>query len=63
MVIFWQFKILSLRFFDGDQISIAEFIEYFTTDPRVRQAKAAASAVRASLDILQLQERGENEVY
>ncbi len=35
-------------------MSIPEFLEFFTTPPQMRMAKAATAAVRMSLDLLQL---------
>jgi hypothetical protein len=47
-------QLLALRFFDGQCVSVAEFLNFFTTPAATRQAKAAASAVRMSLDLLDL---------
>lgn len=47
-------QLLALRFFDGTSVSVAEFLTFFTTPAATRQAKAAASAVRMSLDLLDL---------
>eukprot|EP01041_Mallomonas_annulata_P009174 gene9174-19007_t len=48
-------QILSLRFFDGTMVSIAEFLDFFMSSQEVRKAKAATGAVRASLNMLQLE--------
>jgi hypothetical protein len=49
-------QIVSLRFFDGLSVSIPEFIDFFVTPEPVRIARAAASAVRTSLDLLHLEQ-------
>lgn len=44
-----------MRFSDGSgNVSIPEFLEFFTTPGAIRAAKAATAAVRMSLDLLQL---------
>jgi hypothetical protein len=44
-----------MRFDDGHgSVSIPEFIDFFVTPPSIRNAKAAASAVRMSLDLFSL---------
>lgn len=49
------FQVIALRFSDGAGfVSIPEFLEFFTTPPQMRIAKAATAAVRMSLDLLQL---------
>ena len=45
---------ISLRFYDGSMVSVPEFIDYFMLTSEVRSVKAAASAVRVSLELLQL---------
>ena len=45
---------LSLKFFDGNVVSVPEFLDFFTSDAQARTARAATSAVRVSLDMLQL---------
>jgi hypothetical protein len=47
-------QLIALRFFDGSSVSVAEFLNFFTTPAATRQAKAAAAAVRMSLDLLDL---------
>lgn len=50
-------QILSMRFSDGQgAVSIPEFLEFFTTPAQIRMARAATSAVRMSLDLLQLKD-------
>jgi hypothetical protein len=48
--------VLALRFFDGDSVSIPEFLEFFISSPAVRRAKASASAVRVGLNLFQLEQ-------
>jgi hypothetical protein len=44
-----------MRFGDGmGFVSIPEFLDFFTTPLQVRVARAATSAVRMSLDLLQM---------
>ncbi len=51
-----------MRFSDGQgTVSIPEYLEFFTTPAQVRMAKAATSAVRMSLDLLQLKDDEEDE--
>lgn len=46
---------VAVRFDDGyGSVSIPEFLEFFLMPPTARTAKAAASAVRMSLDLLSL---------
>ena len=50
------FQVISIRFGNGyGSVSVPDFLEYFTTPPQVRVAKASTSAVRMSLDLLQLE--------
>lgn len=46
---------LAWRFFDGASVSVPDFLYFFTTPVAVREAKAAAAAVRMSLDLLNLE--------
>lgn len=47
---------ISIRFGNGyGSVSVPDFLEYFTTPPQIRVAKASTSAVRMSLDLLQLE--------
>eukprot|EP01031_Cornospumella_fuschlensis_P047995 gene47995-58791_t len=49
--------LLSLRFDDGyGQISVVDFLDFFSTPVEVRTAKCAANAVRMSLDLLEINE-------
>jgi hypothetical protein len=48
-------QILSFRFYDGSTVSVPEFIDFFTSSSSSRAAKSAAAAVRASLNMLQLE--------
>ena len=49
-------QVISIRFGNGyGSVSVPDFLEYFTTPPQVRVAKASTSAVRMSLDLLQLE--------
>src|SRR4051812_26419239 len=51
-----------MRFSDGvGAVSIPEFLEFFTTSPQIRMAKAASAAVRMSLDLLQLDDGDDEE--
>lgn len=46
---------VSMRFLEeNNNVSVAEFLEYFSSPSVVRQAKAATAAVRMSLDYLQI---------
>lgn len=48
-------QIIALRFGDGSGfVAVPEFLEFFTTPSHIRLAKSATSAVRMSLDLLQL---------
>jgi hypothetical protein len=47
-------QIISLRFSDGTMVSVVEFLEFFCSAPSARNARAAATAVRLSLSVLQL---------
>ena len=46
---------LSLRFSDGDAVSVPEFLEFLVSPPAVRRARASASAVRVGLSLFELQ--------
>eukprot|EP01038_Epipyxis_sp_PR26KG_P011246 gene11246-15090_t len=49
-------QVLSLRFGDGfGSVNIPEFLEFFTTPVQIRTAKSAISAVRMSLEYLQME--------
>ena len=47
-------QIIAFRFFDGTSVSVSEFLNFFSTPAAIREAKAAAAAVRMSLDLLAL---------
>lgn len=49
-------QILSLRFYDGETVSVPEFIDFFTQSTSSRLARSAAAAVRANLNMLQFEE-------
>lgn len=49
-------QILSLRFYDGQTVCVPEFIDFFTQCTNSRVARSAAAAVRASLNLLQLED-------
>jgi len=53
-------QVLSLRFYDGSTVSVPEFIDFFTCSSSTRVAKSAAAAVRASLNMLQLEAPKDN---
>lgn len=48
-------QVLALRFYDGSTVCVPEFIDFFTSSASTRVARAAAAAVRVSLNILQLE--------
>jgi hypothetical protein len=50
-------QVISLRFFDGDGVSVPEFIDFFMSPRAVREARIASSAVRMSLNLLQMEHR------
>lgn len=53
---------ISLRFFDGNsEICISDFLDFFLTPLGVRRAKAAASAVRGSMRMLEWADDEEDE--
>lgn len=49
---------LSMRFSDGDAVSVPEFLEFVVSPPAVRRARASASAVRVGLSLFELQTDG-----
>ena len=55
-----QPQVLSLRFYDGSAVSVSEFLEFFSLSEAARTAKAAAAAVRLSLNALEIE--GVNKV-
>lgn len=48
--------LLAIRFFDGELVSIPDFLEFFISTPTSRRAKASAAAVRVGLNLLELQQ-------
>ena len=56
-------QVVAMRFDDGTgSVCIPEFLEFFSSTPQMRVARASASAVRLSFDMIQIEEQA-NRVY
>ena len=55
-------QILALRFYDGSTVIVPEFIDFFTMSSATRIARSAASAVRVSLNMLQLEDEDVKDI-
>ena len=49
-----ELMVLSIRFFDGNYVSIPEFVAFFTTPQPVQQARSASYAVQANEELLDI---------
>lgn len=45
---------LAARFYDGEMVSVPEFLEFFICSPTVRRARSSGAAVRVGLHLLEL---------